>query len=161
MQNVLVWSYVKHPWAYLVHAKWFWTKLNIKDLLVWTKCLMDLLDRTKCLPAITLYCNILIYTCKKLFIALYLILSFIRTKMFTYHPCILRFTNGGHSCYQCSINGWIDEYLLFELPSSMLNAYSLFPYHCRGLQYKPDGKIYPDNTFFKLLHLWSDRNKIK
>ena len=60
----------KGPWAYLVHAKWFWTGPNIENLtawtkclhghfgqdqmtknhwlfLVWTKCHMDVLDKTK------------------------------------------------------------------------------------------------------------------
>lgn len=31
----------KHPWAYLVHDKWFWTGSNIKDILRWIKCLMS------------------------------------------------------------------------------------------------------------------------
>lgn len=42
-----IWSLPKFPWAYLVHVKWFWTGPNIKDILLWTKCSMDVLDRTK------------------------------------------------------------------------------------------------------------------
>ena len=68
-QNVLeIWSYPKLPGRHLVHAKrslifwsrpkpfgmdqicsWmFWIGPNFKGLLAWTKCLMDILDRTKC-----------------------------------------------------------------------------------------------------------------
>ena len=42
-----IWSLPNFPWIYLVHVKWFWTGPNIKDLLVWTKCFMDVLDRTE------------------------------------------------------------------------------------------------------------------
>ena len=39
-QKVLeLWFCPQYPWAYLVPAKWFWT--NIKELLVWIKCLID------------------------------------------------------------------------------------------------------------------------
>lgn len=34
-----LWFCPQYPWAYLVPAKWFWT--NIKELLVWIKCLID------------------------------------------------------------------------------------------------------------------------
>lgn len=47
-QNILdMWSCPKHPTVYQVHDKWFWAAENIKDVLVWTKGLKDLLDRTK------------------------------------------------------------------------------------------------------------------
>ena len=43
-QNALeLWSCPKCPWAYLAYGKWFWTGLNIKDILELIKCLMCIL----------------------------------------------------------------------------------------------------------------------
>ena len=33
------------------NATWFWTGLNIKDLLAGSECFMDVSYKTKCLPA--------------------------------------------------------------------------------------------------------------
>lgn len=88
---------------------------------------------------------------KYLFIDLCLILNFFRAEVFIYHVCIPKVKNREHSYHQCAINGWMDKYLLIELPSLILSAYSMSPCLFTRLQYKPDGKIYPDKPWFLLL----------
>lgn len=81
-----------------------WLSANVVNLFL--PCSATLLCTCSYLIFIILCCNMFVYI-YKLFIALYLIFSFFRAEMPTYHLCILRVKNRARSYHPGAVNGWI------------------------------------------------------